>query len=250
MQTTSVNIYLFGLTDVQVQGSDQEIREGLEKLGAIEVHGHWMCVKMTAIEQGLSIIGDTLVLNDWKPESIDPEALATAVGEALAGSILQYCLEQFCRSLSSNAGADRRIKLDEAKVCAFYGELILRREAGGQWLPWEDFLPWWKKAIPEVFSMTVDKAMLSQIAIDERDKTGRAGIRLFAAKDLPSDLSRRMVTLFDTRESWTRDELLPYFGSYLDDALTSYAKAVRLLTANGSITIQYRRKAIARAVKA
>nr|XP_010908883.1 sister chromatid cohesion protein DCC1 isoform X1 [Elaeis guineensis] len=186
----------------EIQASDQELRDGLRSLSAVEVDGYWRIVDGKTMDEILNMILTNSVLHEWPLNALsENEVVSILEADGFPGRIVLHCLETF-GSKVENSGSNLW-SLDEKRVCLHFAVQIL----GGGKMKLEIFMAKWMRSIPS--GMHGDLKMLEGEVLYE--KLGVENwIHAFSVSDLPSTPAERFAALFRERPKWEWKNLEPY----------------------------------------
>lgn len=200
--------YTFSELLDMVQASEVELRQALIELNACVIHGCW---RMLDFDYTSSVLSSILSAKDeftWSTDCIPAAQLSTALLDLYPSFIVQHVLQCFAEqstSSSDDSSSDESVySLNEAKVCRFYAELLLRT-ANKYHL--QDFEATWQMSVPD--GMTTQLSYLEGLALVDRSVKPEI-ISYFPVHELPEDVTERFQLLFKTKEKWTLEELIPY----------------------------------------
>ncbi|KAJ3683505.1 hypothetical protein LUZ60_013732 [Juncus effusus] len=191
-----------------VQASDEELREGLRALSAVEINGFWRIVDKKSINNVLNMVLTNSVLHDWPLNAlVETEVLSVMESDGFNSTIVKHCLEIFGSRVQKESEENKNILwgLDEKKVCVHFAEQVLGMNGGKMRL--EGFVAKLMKNEPK--GMRFDLEMLQGEVLFE--KIGAENwIKGFSVKDLPLSPFDRFKLLFKERAKWEWKDLEPY----------------------------------------
>lgn len=183
-----------------IQASDEELRDGLKSLSAIEIDGYWRVIDENYLDMILRMLLHNCVLKDWSFDDLDEDEVVDAlVADEFPSKLASHCLRVF----GSKVNETNKWKLESRLVCVHLARQILREEK----MKLESFMEEWKKKIPEGmeerFEMLQGEVLTEKIGIETRVYT-------FSVRSLPSTPAERFSTLFKHRPKWEWKDLEPY----------------------------------------
>ncbi|AEC10442.1 zinc ion binding protein [Arabidopsis thaliana] len=183
-----------------VQASDEELRNGLQSLSAIEIDGFWRVIDENYLDVILRMLLHNCVLKDWSFDDLDEDEVVNAlVADEFPSQLASHCLRVF----GSKVNETDKWKLEPRLVCLHFARQILREEK----MRLESFMEEWKKKIPdgmeERFEMLEGEVLTEKIGIETRVYT-------FSVRSLPSTPEERFSVLFKHRSKWEWKDLEPY----------------------------------------
>lgn len=183
----------------QIQASEQELRDGLKSLSAVEIDGFWRIIDEKAMEEMLCMLLNNLILHEWRLNALkEDEVISVMEADGYPSRITRHCLDTFGSMAESKLWS-----LDEKKVCVCFALRTLREGM----MKLESFLHKWKHSIPP--GMCADLKMLEGEVLLE--KLGiETWIRVFRVSALPSSPAERFASLFKERPKWEWKDLEPY----------------------------------------
>ena len=219
----------FTLEDLQenVQASENELKEGLKKLQALEIDGYWRILETEYAEKVVVAILNLLDGNSWSYDRVPIKETCDLLEELEPRFVIAHCLQCYGEVVSMEMEQDSEetyYKLSEAKICTFYAEFLLR-PAGR--FNYHEFMEAWRQSVPE--GMHVDETHLQGIALSDMT-TSPPVIWHFPKENLPSDTAMRFNKLFKTRAKWTLEDIEPFLadlespGQSLKALLLKYAR--------------------------
>ncbi|CAO3678103.1 unnamed protein product [Rhizopus stolonifer] len=104
------------------------------------------------------------------------------------------------------------LKFDEVKTCRFLGEWLLSNPRDKKW-PIEEFLQVWKTLGHDIFIPKLDYieglyVLYESIQMQQKRKQ----VQYFPVSELSSDITKRFSTLFQVKERWTLEEIVPFLN--------------------------------------
>ncbi|KFK37263.1 hypothetical protein AALP_AA4G234800 [Arabis alpina] len=189
-----------------IQASDEELRNGLERLSAIEIDGYWRVVDESYLDLVLRMFLHNCVLKSWCFDELDEDEVVDAlVADEFPSKVASHCLRVF----GSKVGETSKWKLEPRLVCVHFARRILKDEK----MRLESFMEEWKKKVPEGmeerFEMLEGEVLTEKIGIETRVYT-------FSVRSLPSTPAERFSTLFKHRPKWEWKDLEPYLRDLHD----------------------------------
>lgn len=183
-----------------IQASDEELRNGLQSLSAIEIDGYWRVIDESYLDMILRMLLHNCLLKDWSFDDLDEDEVVNAlVADEFPSKLASHCLRLF----GSKVNETNKWKLEPRLVCLHFARQILREEK----MRLESFMEEWKKKIPEGmeerFEMLEGEVLTEKIGIETRVYT-------FSVRSLPSTPAERFSTLFKHRSKWEWKDLEPY----------------------------------------
>ncbi|XP_024010811.1 sister chromatid cohesion protein DCC1 [Eutrema salsugineum] len=183
-----------------IQASDEELRNGLQSVSAIEIDGYWRVVDENYLDMILRMLLHNCVLKDWSFDELDEEdVVSVLVADEFPSKLASHCLSVF----GSKVNETDKWKLEPRLVCVHFARQILREEK----MRLESFMEEWKKKIPEGmegrFEMLEGEVLTEKIGIETRVYT-------FSVRSLPSTPAERFSVLFKHRPKWEWKDLEPY----------------------------------------
>ncbi|EDO31491.1 predicted protein [Nematostella vectensis] len=207
-----------------VQGSEQEIKQKLDKLGALEINGHWRLLEKDYEERATMRILTYLEEMAWDYQRVPLDECCDGLKELQPSFVTEYCLRHYGK-LCDGCMEEVHYHLLEDKICRFYAEYLLR-PAGR--FNYHEFMESWQQSVPDGMTTTLEH--LQGIALTDM-KSHPPVIWHFPASDLPEEPEIRFNKLFKTRNKWTFDEIQPYIrdlvgtGQPLNSLLLKYARS-------------------------
>ncbi|XP_072965569.1 uncharacterized protein [Typha angustifolia] len=195
----------------QIQASEEELRDGLRSLAAVEVDGFLRIVEAKSLYEVLKMILHNSVLHEWPLNALPEDDVAQVLeSDKYPPRIVLHCLKMF----GNRVEGSNLWSLDEKRVCLQFAKQIL---VGGK-MKLENFMEIWMRSIPS--GMCADLKMLEAEVLFE--KLGvETWIRSFSVGVLPSNPTERFAALFKERPKWEWKELEPYIRDLRVPGLSS-----------------------------
>lgn len=204
MERETVGLYRWDDLIEKVQASNDELRNGLHALSAVEINGYWRIVDEKYMDTMLRMLFHNAVLNDWSFASLNQdEVVNVLVSDGFPHKLANHCLRAFGSKVDEGVGTSDKWKLDVRKVCVHFAREILR---GGK-RKMENFMEEWMRKIPEGMQASFD--MLEGEVLTERIGI-ETWIRAFCVSSLPSSPAERFSILFKQRPKWEWKDLQPF----------------------------------------
>ncbi|KAK3727803.1 hypothetical protein QZH41_008223, partial [Actinostola sp. cb2023] len=206
--TTKPKYSFQDLLDV-VQGSEKEIQQTLDKLGALVIDGVW---RLLDNEYEEKVVVSILTIGRDGLE-LEKNTL----------QIIEHCLERYGEQKESQS--EVYYTLNEDRICQFYAEYLLRP---ADRFNYEEFIESWQQSVPD--GMTTKSQQLAGLALTDM-KSHPPVIFHFPYYNLPEKPDMSFMKLFRTRSKWTFDEIQPYIrdlvesGQSLNVLLLKYARS-------------------------
>ncbi|GAB4844226.1 hypothetical protein Ancab_037591 [Ancistrocladus abbreviatus] len=199
----------------QIQGSDEELRLGLEALSAVEINGYWRIVDDKYMDSVLCMLLHNAILNDWSLNALSESQVVDMLeSDGFPRKIAVHCLIVYGSIVRKDVDAGSVWKLDDKRVCVHFAKEILR---GGQ-MKMENFMAEWMRKIP--YRMQANLDMLEGEILIE--KLGiETWVRAFSVSSLPFDPAERFSILFQERPKWEWKDLQPYIRGLKVPCLSS-----------------------------
>lgn len=195
--------YTFEELKDRVQASDAELLGSLEQQQACNVDGFWRTFDPDYRDRVFQSILTLLEEEDWSYSKIPLEGCLSKLLQLEPSFAIEHCLKCYGTAFTDDLG-EVFYKLSEAKVCQFYGELILR-PAGK--FNYHEFMKSWQDSVPE--GMLTSLHQLEGVALTDMNATPPV-IWFYPVTALPQDPTERFNRLFALREKWTQSDIEPY----------------------------------------
>ncbi|KAK6919883.1 Sister chromatid cohesion protein Dcc1 [Dillenia turbinata] len=171
-----------------VQASDDELREGLRAIHAVEIDGYWRIVDEAYMGDVLNMLLHNLVLNDWSLDAlVEDEVVGVLVYGSKVGDGVGGC----------------RWKLDEKRVCVHFARVVLREGKKRM----ESFMEVWLQKVPDGMSASFE--MLKGEVLTERI-AAEIWVHTFSVSSLPLNPADRFSAPFSKRPKWEWKDLEPF----------------------------------------
>ncbi|XP_046856885.1 sister chromatid cohesion protein DCC1-like isoform X2 [Xenia sp. Carnegie-2017] len=212
-QINESNVTMYTMEDLRekIQASETELRNGLQKLDALQIDGNWRIFEAEYRERIVNSIVNLLDENSWSYDRVPIKETCNVLEELYPRFVISHCLQCYGEPLSmetDEAVGEVYYKLSEAKICSFFAEFLLR-PAGR--FHYQEFMDTWKQSVPD--GMHADEEYLKGIALVDMTTTPPV-IWHFPSDNLPSDPAVRFNKLFKTRAKWTFEDIRPYLTTY------------------------------------
>ncbi|CAN6445484.1 unnamed protein product [Victoria cruziana] len=190
------------LTD-RIQASDDELRDGLQEISAVEIDGYWRLVDDGLMEDLLTMMFRDLVIHGWASNAVrEKEVLPVMVDDGYSPTLVLHCLNTYGSKLEKEE--DHIWCLNERMVAVFYGRRVLSRCGKRKEV---DFMEEWKRTVPSVIHVSMDmlegEVLTEKIGVD-------TWVREFSVSSLPSTPAERFAALFRERQRWEWRHLEPF----------------------------------------
>lgn len=194
-----------------IQASDREIQATLKANGALLIKEHWRILGAAYICRFFELFFTTALLEDWPVASgvLSRHAVITKFREDFYEDFGdELILNHLMTIFQEGDETTYEWKVSESKVCRFFGHQLLRAKAH-----WDssDLLLAWKKLVGE---FTPRLEMLRGLALFDGAyhalEEGHVRLTLMDADELPCSPAERFKLLFQTRNRWFYDDLLPF----------------------------------------
>ncbi|GLJ26416.1 hypothetical protein SUGI_0509390 [Cryptomeria japonica] len=193
-----------------VQASEEELKEGLKSLAAVEIGGYWRIVD----EAFMGCLLDVLILNsvqhDWPLNALRTEVVLPVLEQdGYSNKLALHCLETFGSRVISNGESAENGEgievwaLSERLVCLHYAKQLLN---AGRW-KLDDFMEAWMQNLPS--GMQAQMEMLRGEALVERFGA-EMWVHPYSVSFLPTTPAERFAALFRERPRWEWQDLEPY----------------------------------------
>ncbi|KAF6135332.1 hypothetical protein GIB67_027206 [Kingdonia uniflora] len=184
-----------------VQASDDELRDGLRAISAVEINGFWRIMDEKYMGMILSMLLHNTVLNGWSFDALNEDEVVNVLEiDGFPRTIGLHCLEIFGSKVDEDVGLWR---LDERRVCVHFAKSILSKGK----MKMESFMEEWMQKIPSGmnahFEMLEGEVLVERLGIETL-------IRTFSVSSLPLTPAERFTTLFQERQKWEWKDLQPY----------------------------------------
>jgi len=217
---------LYTIRDLRqiIQASDEQLNQGLNQLKALEINGYWRILHPAYIETIFNQILDIIVADDIPYNAISIKHIQDQLLDYPA-DVVEHCLRMHSLEDSKN----KLYKLDETAVCRFrFIQLMGEKEP----YPHEELMRDWNAKVPYGMNPNVDMLRGYAINDDERYNDPFAssssssssssstslpgpppkprGWRYTPLDFLPKASTERFDLLFNLRQYWKYDDLVPY----------------------------------------
>ncbi|KAH9308279.1 hypothetical protein KI387_036190, partial [Taxus chinensis] len=193
-----------------IQASEEELKQGLKSLAAVEIDGYWRIVD----DKFMACLLDVLILNsvqhDWPLNALRAEVVLPVLEQdGYSNRLALHCLDTYgnlldCNSESAKNGQGSKVwALNERLVCLHYAKQLLN---AGRW-KLDDFMEAWMQNLPS--GMRAQMEMLRGEALVERFGA-EMWVRPFSVSSLPANPADRFAALFRERPRWEWQDLEPY----------------------------------------
>ncbi|KAK9911252.1 hypothetical protein M0R45_035173 [Rubus argutus] len=204
MERENVGLYKWDDLIEKVQASNDELRNGLQALSAVEIDGYWRIVDEKYMDIILRMLLHNAVLNDWSFTSLnEDEVVNVLISDGFPRKLANHCLCVFGSKVEGGAGISNIWKLDERKVCVHFARETLRDGKRKM----ESFMEEWMRKIPEGMQASFD--MLEGEVLTERIGI-ETWIRAFRVSSLSGNPAERFSILFKERPKWEWKDLQPF----------------------------------------
>ncbi|KAI9098047.1 sister chromatid cohesion protein Dcc1 [Phlyctochytrium arcticum] len=210
-----------------IQASEDELRIGLEELGAVEIDGKWRLLESSYQESILKYLLISAAADELDLDNLSVEqCLASMMDSGYSPELIRHTVKYFATEDDDAIDDSSRRKLCASKVGRFIGKQALANAESPK-TNLDLFMLDWQSAVPEPFK--VDLSMLAGLCLVEDGPTGQS-IIYFPKSRLPMDEKGRFEMLFNVRKKWAHEEFVPYISDLapttkkLDAILLKYAR--------------------------
>ncbi|KAK6918128.1 Sister chromatid cohesion protein Dcc1 [Dillenia turbinata] len=197
-----------------LQASDDELREGLQAIHAVEIDGYWRIVDEAYMGDVLNMLLHNLVLNDWSFDAlVEDEVVGVLVSDGFPLVIARHCLEVYGSKVGDGVGGCMW-KLDEKRVCVHFARVVLREGKKRM----ESFMEEWLRKVPDGMSASFET--LKGEVLTERIGA-EMWVHTFSVSSLPLNPADRFSVLFRKRPKWEWKDLEPYLRDLRVPGLSS-----------------------------
>ncbi|CAD5119162.1 unnamed protein product [Dimorphilus gyrociliatus] len=192
----------------EIQASEREILKGLEDIKACEIEGYWRLINIDYIKTILDAIINFKEENSWEIDEIDFNECSSVLGEIYPSTIIEHIIKSYLKREDET----NRYTLRSEEFVKFIAIYLLTNAAE---FNLKEFLTVWKQLLPEGIADMAKASLLNGIAL-VRDQ-GIPSICYFPISKLPEKVDERFSALFQMKEKWKFDEILPYIRDLDDD---------------------------------
>ncbi|KAF3778765.1 Sister chromatid cohesion protein [Nymphaea thermarum] len=187
----------------RIQASDDELRDGLRAISAVEIDGYWRLVDDGLMEELLTMMFRNLDIHGWSSNALrEEEVLPVMVDDGYSPTLVLHCL-------NTNGSKEEKEEghiwcLNQRMVAVFYGRRVLGRCGKRKEV---DFMEEWKRTVPS--GIDVSMGMLEGEVLTEKIGVD-TWVRGFSVSSLPSTPAERFAALFRERQRWEWQHLEPF----------------------------------------
>ncbi|XP_031490670.1 uncharacterized protein LOC116257816 [Nymphaea colorata] len=198
----------------RIQASDDELRDGLRAISAVEIDGYWRLVDDGLMEDLLTMMFRNLDIHGWLSNALrEEEVLPVMVDDGYSPTLVLHCL-------NTNGSKEEKEEghvwcLNERIVAVFYGRRVLGRCGKRKEV---DFMEEWKRTVPS--GIDVSMGMLEGEVLTEKIGVD-IWVRGFSVSSLPSTPAERFAALFRERQRWEWQHLEPFIRDLSVPGLSS-----------------------------
>ncbi|XP_078170237.1 zinc ion binding protein [Carex rostrata] len=187
-----------------IQASDEELREGLRSLSAMEINGFWRMVDPKSTNMVLTMVLTNLVLHDWLWDAlVEEEVLSILDSDGFNSTVVKHCLETFGTKIENE---NQKVWcLDTKRIAVHFAKQVLGTNGGKMKL--EIFIEKWMRNVLK--GMSFDMNMLEGEVLFEKIGA-ETWIKAFSVAELPLRPDARFSMLFKERAKWAWKDLEPY----------------------------------------
>jgi len=188
----------------EIQASEEEIRRGLDEMGAIELNGFWRLIEHDYQTTAMSRLLTLLEEKEWSWEKVPLIEACNTLAELQPQFVTELCARLYGNQVEETE-EEVYMKLEESKVCRFYGQYILSSSSGN--FNYSEFIDVWQDSVPS--GMQTEIGQLQGMALTDTT-CHPPSISYLPVSDLPVDPASRFSFLFERRERWNHKDLIPY----------------------------------------
>jgi len=207
-----------------IQASEEELKEGLKTMEAIQFKDKWFILEQNYQIKILTFLMRFFDENSWSLDCVKKQESLESLNDLVDPEILPQVFDMYCTPMPG--GTEDEFSVDKDKVCRFYGDCLL---FPGTNLIVDEFLDMWQKAVPENLQTSIDQ-LAGLVLVDTESNPHK--IRRFVETDLPINIQDRLEELFSTRARWSLVDISPFIEPLttpklnVNALLTKYAKPV------------------------
>jgi sister chromatid cohesion protein DCC1 len=188
----------------RVQASDEELRNGLCALSAVEIDGFWRIVDEKYMDMILRMLLHNSILNDWSLDALnEDDVVSVLVSDGFPDKLACHCLHVYGSKVDGDVGRSCVWRLDESRVCVHFARQIL--STGKKKM--ETFMAEWLQRIPgrmqASFNMLEGEVLTEKLGVE-------TWVYSFSVSSLPLTPAERFNMLFRERSKWEWKDLQPY----------------------------------------
>ncbi|KAJ6314676.1 hypothetical protein OIU78_018203 [Salix suchowensis] len=173
----------------RVQASDEELRNGLWALSAVEIDGFWRIVDEKYMDMILRMLLHNSVLNDWSLDALqEDDVVSVLVSDGFPEKLASHCLHVYGSKVDGDVGRSCVWRLDES-----------RRIPGGMQIS---------------FDMLEGEVLTEKLGVE-------TWVYSFSVSSLPLTPAERFNMLFRERSKWEWKDLQPYIRDLKVPGLSS-----------------------------
>lgn len=193
----------------QVQASEEELKEGLQEVGAFLINGNWRFLEHDYHFRVLSQLLGLIESNSWPLDQIPIGECLSELKDIIPDPVLHHLFQMYFEPTGDyNDSGDELFRLKENEICRFLGSCLLRPV---EKFNLHDFLRTWQESVPEGMNTSLEQLAGLAVASPE---SRPPSIWLFEEEQLPEDLQERFNVLFSVKPRWTYDEIAPYIRRF------------------------------------
>lgn len=199
----------------RVQASDEELRNGLCALSAVEIDGFWRIVDEKYMDMILRMLLHNSILNDWSLDALnEDDVVSVLVSDGFPDKLACHCLHVYGSKVDGDVGRSCVWRLDESRVCVHFARQIL--STGKKKM--ETFMAEWLQRIPgrmqASFNMLEGEVLTEKLGVE-------TWVYSFSVSSLPLTPAERFNMLFRERSKWEWKDLQPYIRDLKVPGLSS-----------------------------
>ncbi|KAI9140320.1 sister chromatid cohesion protein Dcc1 [Paraphysoderma sedebokerense] len=192
-----------------IQMSDFEIKQSLQQLNAVNINGYYRVLSPFYIHETLNFISTVATAEDWSMNFLSENNMVESLKDFdVLDDVTRHCLIVFSESCIEKDD-DKVYSLSRVKVSRFMAQQVFAMAETGMNWKLEDFQSLWRQLLPEQFETVLDD--LKGLTLQSTDPlTTQHYISYLPIHELPISPAERFKKLFEIKEKWTKDELIPY----------------------------------------
>lgn len=207
----------------EIQASERELIDGLREIKACEIDGFWRILDIQYTKTLIDAIINFKEENSWQADEIDLKECKSVLGEIYPEHIIEHIIQLYLKE--TDIANIYSVKSEE--LVKFFAVFILINSTE---FNLKDFLNAWKQIVPEDVVEMVKANLLNGIAL-VKDQ-GIQSICYFPLSKLPEKSDERFLALFNMKEKWKFEEILPYIRDLDEDE----AKIISILNKNTRVS--------------
>ncbi|XP_067832419.1 sister chromatid cohesion protein DCC1 isoform X2 [Heptranchias perlo] len=206
-----------------IQASEQEIMQQLQLIHACRIEGYWRILEFDYEMKLLNHVTQLVDSESWSFSKIPLNICLQELELLEPREMIEHCLNCYGKRYTNEG--EVFYALNEDDVCKSSALMLLQNAVKFNLSEFEEV---WQQSVPEGMSTRLDQ--LKGVALVDRNTRPQVIFQL-KVEDLSENTPERFNSLFNIREKWTQEDIVPYIQGLCGEKqtigtlLTKYARS-------------------------